>query len=145
MAKKPDPPILLEDIPDEGSRNLLSYLGRRIARIAGLIDRLDVKKKEASQSMFDLAMAAGIGRRRLRADDEGTWSAAVQKNRHETIHKEKLLTQGWDVSCPHCQGTLTVVTPLKAIEAATTVKTGESWVVRRKPEKKEKGEPSEVD
>ncbi len=134
MAKpKPDPPTLLDDIPDEGLRSLLQVLGDEAARRATEIDGHEAAIKSINSQMAELAQGAGL--RRVKADG---WSFGPQGWRNATFRAERLLQQGWDIACQHCQGEITVTPPLAAIEAATDVKAGEAWSVRRRAEKKEK-------
>lgn len=134
MAKpKPVPPTPLDEIEDEGVRAVLQALGDEAARLAGEVDERKDDIAAIIVLMSDVAREAGL--RRIKSTD---WSAGPQPWRNENFRKERLLQQGWDVTCSHCQGALTVTTPLAAIEAATVVKTGEAWVVRRKAEKGEK-------
>lgn len=130
---KPVPPTPLDEIEDEGVRAVLQTLGDEATRLSGEIAFAEIAKKLVETQMSEIAREAGL--RRIKSAD---WSAGPQPWRNENFRKERLLQQGWDVTCSHCQGALTVTTPLAAIEAATAVKTGEAWVVRRKAEKGEK-------
>ena len=130
---KPDPPTPLSSIEDEDLRNLLAAMGDEAARRAGEIELHKSVIADVNARMAELATAAGL--RRIKADD---WSFGPQGWRNETFRKERLLQQGWDLTCPHCQGEITVTTPLAAIEKAVDVRAGVAWSVRRKAEKPDK-------